>query len=292
MEQNFSPMPSAEKVLTRIRRERANFSAAQSLVASYVLDNYFNIPFMSITSLANNIGVSENSVIKFCNQIGYDKFTEFKKALSNCARDELVMSNRLSQNLSDDVSNSIMARSLQDDVSAIESTLLDSANMNAIDQLIPMIDSAQRLYITGGRSSAILAQLFVTMLRCLGVKVYYLDTSSSDAVDCINIVEKEDLVIAISMPRYTRHVIRSLQILHDAGVPIVVITDTGLSPALSLADLSLYCKVSSSNYFPSVAGCVGLIDAICRAVGLARKERAAQYISHFEQQLIDEDIFI
>lgn len=282
----------AEQLLIRIRNEQENFSTSQALVASYVLDNYYNIPFMSITSLAHNIGVSDNTVIKFCNRLGYQKFTDFKRDLSNCARSELVMSNRLSQADDAGISNSLIAKALSDDISAIDMTLKDPLNAESIEKLLPMIDEANRLYITGGRSSAIIAELFVTMLRYLGVKVYYLDASSSSALDNLSIIEPEDLVIAISLPRYTNNIVRSLQVLHDHNVPIALITDTGLSPALPLADVVFHCKVTSTYYFPCLAGCVSLISAICRALSAHRKDKAAQHISELEQYLLDEDIFI
>ena len=283
---------SAEQLLEQIRNEQENFSSSQSLVASYVLENYYNIPFMSITSIAHNIGVSDNTVIKFCNRLGYQKFTDFKQDLSNCARNELVMSNRLSQGDENEISNALIAKALSDDISAIDMTLKDPINAESIEKLLPMIDKANRLYITGGRSSAILAELFVTMLRYLGVKVYYLDASSSSALDNLSIIEPDDLVIAISLPRYTGKIVRSIQILHEHHVPIALITDTGLSPALPYADIVFRCKVTSSYYFPCLAGCESLISAICRALSASRKEKASQHISELEQYLIDEDVFI
>ena len=62
------PLPD---LLNRIREREASFSAAQRLVAGYVLENYHQIPFLSISALAKEIGVSDNTVIKFCNQLGF-----------------------------------------------------------------------------------------------------------------------------------------------------------------------------------------------------------------------------
>ena len=57
-------------LLNRIRQEQSAFSAAQRQVAAYVLEHYHRIPFLSISALAEQIGVSNNTVIKFCNQLG------------------------------------------------------------------------------------------------------------------------------------------------------------------------------------------------------------------------------
>ena len=66
--ETMRPLPD---LLNRIRGQEASFSAAQRLVAGYVLENYHQIPFLSISALAKEIGVSDNTVIKFCNQLGF-----------------------------------------------------------------------------------------------------------------------------------------------------------------------------------------------------------------------------
>jgi len=291
LEQSIRQFQSTEHVLARIRDEQENFSAAQAQVASYVLENYFSVPFLSITALASNIGVSESTVIKFCNQLGYKKFADFKRDLANGARDELVMSNRLSESSIMESGNRIAQMEMEDDFAAIEATLMDPKNFEAVEQLIPMIDEADRLYIAGGRSSGILAELFVNMLRYLGVKVYYLDLASSSALDGLNIVTPNDLVIVICLPRYTRNIIRSMEIMNKHGIPIALITDPGLSPARQYAQVIFQCKVTSSSYFPNTTGCVALMNAIARQISVARKDRASLHMSHLEQELLEDDVF-
>ena len=86
-----------QQLLDRIRSNYSQLSPAQKLVAAYVVENSYQIPFLSITKLAKNIGVSDSSVIKFCEQMGYAKFAAFKKKFSGHVRSELVMSNKLSK---------------------------------------------------------------------------------------------------------------------------------------------------------------------------------------------------
>ena len=85
-----------QDLLNRIRAQQDSFSAAQQLVAAYVLENYHQIPFLSITALSEGIGVSDNTVVKFCNRIGFDRFAEFKKFISDYVSQysapELIMS--------------------------------------------------------------------------------------------------------------------------------------------------------------------------------------------------------
>ena len=284
-------MISLQDLLNRIRQKQESFPAAQRLVAAYVVENYNQIPFLSITTLAKNIGVSDNTVIKFCNQLGFQKFTEFKRVFSDYAHSELVMFNKLSETGEGDIENSFFAQGLEEDSAAIHATLTNPVNQQNLPEMLSMLDKAKNIYITGGRGSAIMAALFANMLRYLGYKVHDISTGVGDYLDRLSMVEKDDLVIVISFPRYTAQIVNAAKYLHEQGVPIVLITDTGLSPALPYANLSFHCSYDSNYYFPTFSGCLSLIGVICRAASATRKKEAAQHIRHLEGMLIDHGVF-
>lgn len=281
-----------QDLLNQIRRDQESFSAAQKLVASYVLENYHQIPFLSITALAEMIGVSDNTVVKFCNQLGFSRFAAFKKFISEYvsqyANTDLVMSKKLSDSSGD----SLFTQTIEEDTAAIRTTLLDPVNQENLTKLLPMMDQAKHIYITGARSSAVMADLFVTALRYLNYKVYELNTGSGDYLDRLSMIEQDDLVIALSFPRYTSQIIHGLRDLHQASVPIVLITDTGLSPAHPYSDLAFHCTVNSSYYFPCLSGCLALINAICRAAGASRKQQVSEHIQRLEGKLLDQGVFL
>lgn len=279
-------------ILNQIRQKQESFSAAQRQVAAYVLENYHRIPFLSISSLADNIGVSNNTVIKFCNQLGYSKFTELKREFSEHAHTELVMFNKISEDSAIDGSNDYFAKGTEDDISAIRSTLSNPCNHENLPKLLSLIDSVSHIYITGGRVSGSLASFFASSLRYLDLQVHEINSGVGDYWDRISMVTKDDLVIAISLPRYTAEVVSALKQLRERGVTVVLITDTGLSPAHPYADLVFHCTVNSSYYHLCCAGCMSLISVICRAVSANRKYDAAKYMHELESYLLDNGVFL
>ena len=280
-----------QQLLDRIRSSYGQLSPAQKLVAAYVVENSYQIPFLSITKLANNIGVSDSSVIKFCEQMGYAKFAAFKKKFSGHVRSELVMSNKLSAGNTAAPEDPVAA-GMEEDLASIRATLTDPANRQALGKLLPMLKKAKHIYVTGGRASGYMAGLLANALRYLGLKTHAVEFGVGDYWDRLSMATPEDLVIAISMPRYTAQVVEALRLLHQTGVPIALITDTGLSAAHSYADPVFHCSVTSGYYFPGYAGCLSMISAICRAAGANLKEDAAQHISTLETQLLDQGIFL
>lgn len=280
-----------QQLLDRIRSSYSQLSPAQKLVAAYVVENSYQIPFLSITKLAKNIGVSDSSVIKFCNQMGYAKFAAFKKKFSGHVRSELVMSNKLSGGDAVQAEDPVTA-GMEEDLASIRATLTDPANRQALETLLPMLKKARHIYVTGGRASGYMAGILANALRYLGLKTHAVEFGVGDYWDRLSMVGPEDLVIAVSMPRYTAQVVEALGLLHKTGVPIALITDTGLSAAHGYADPVFHCAVTSGYYFPCYAGCLSMISAICSAAGISLKGDAAQHISTLETQLLEQGIFL
>lgn len=282
-----------QELLDRIMKEQDSFPAAQKQVAAYIVDNYYQIPFLSITSLARNIGVSDTTIIKFCNQLGFSGFGDFKKVFSDFVHSELIMYNKLSRSsLSPASANTPFAEVLEEDMANIQSTLSNPINLDNINHLIQMIQSAQGIYTVGGRSSAALAEHLACTLRYLGLQVHALTNGIEDFFDRVSTIQKEDLIIAFCFPRYTRLIVESLRDLHEKGVPIVLITDTGLSAAYPYADLVFHCSVTSNSYFPCYASCMSLINVICRATGAALNPNAAIHVRDLEKLLLERGIFL
>ena len=283
------------ELLDQIRQAQDNYSPSQKRVAAYVLENYKQIPFESITALSEKIGVSHYSVISFCKSLGYDKFSEFKKCLSKYASD-LIIYNKLSEGEENSGTkydhNQFFDQALSEDISAIQATLSNPVNRDNLPKLVEMLDTARYIYVTGGRSSSHFAGLFASFLRYLDLKVIDLMPERGDYWDHITMIEPEDLVIAISFPRYTAQVVKSLMDLYHTGIPIALITDAGLSPAQPYAALTFHCDVRSSSYIQCYAGCLSLISAICRAVSNSRKQKAADHVRDLEKKLLEQGIFL
>lgn len=286
-------MGKIQELLDHVRQEQENFPAAQRMVAAYVVENYHQIPFLSISTLAQKIGVSDNTVVKFCNHLGFSKFAEFKQIFADYAHSELVMFNMLEKNegaLDDD--NSFFAQGLEDDMNAIRATLTDTGNREKLPELLEMINRAEHIYVTGGRGSAYMAGLLASTLRYLDLRVHEVTSGLGNYLDQLSVIGKDDLVIVLSFPRYTAQVVEGVRYLHEQGIPVALITDTGLSPAQPYADLAFHCKVLSGYYFPCYAGCLSLISVICRAAGSVRKKGAAEHVRQLESQLLERGIFL
>ena len=63
------------------RLRSARLSPAQRRIARYIIDHRTSAAFLTSQSIAQEVGVSQPSVSRFAATLGYEKFSDFKRAL-------------------------------------------------------------------------------------------------------------------------------------------------------------------------------------------------------------------
>ena len=165
-------MADVMELLDHIRREQDNFPAAQKKVAAFVVENYQQIAFLPISALSQRVGVSDNTVIKFCNHLGYEKFTEFKKEFTSYAHSELLIYNKIGGETAPvSEGDSVWSMIQNDAIASLQETLSDPQNHSSLTELLARMEKAKHIYVTGGRLSGIAAAMLANKLRYLNLQV-------------------------------------------------------------------------------------------------------------------------
>ena len=68
--------------LVRIRAERARMSAIERRIADFILENAQLLRDYSSQQLANALGISQSSVVKFCQKLGFKGYPDLKLSIS------------------------------------------------------------------------------------------------------------------------------------------------------------------------------------------------------------------
>ena len=64
-------MTNNDNIIQLIKARISQYSPKQTRIASYLLDNYQKVAFLTATQLAKEIGVSQPTVIRFTQYIGF-----------------------------------------------------------------------------------------------------------------------------------------------------------------------------------------------------------------------------
>ena len=257
--------PTHLDVLNQIRDEQPHFSAAQRQVADYVLKYFHQVPFLSISALSKNIGVSNNSIIKFCNHLGFARFAEFKRIFSNHAHATFTAQGA-PEHETEEISDDFFAQNMEADFQTISTTLNDPINRKNMPKAVSMITKARRIFVCGGSRSYPMAHTLCTNLQWLRLPASAIYYEPDTFWMHLRTTTPEDLVIIITMPSYSDAAIEAMKKLQKYGTPTLLLTDNGLSPALPYADLALYCAYHNPYYLFSNIGVHTMINTLCRAI--------------------------
>ncbi|NLD50316.1 MAG: MurR/RpiR family transcriptional regulator, partial [Clostridiaceae bacterium] len=143
-------------LIKNIQSSIPGFSKGQKLIANYIINHYDKAAFMTAAKLGEEVGVSESTVVRFANEIGYDGYPKLQKVLRELIKSKLTAVQRIqvtSNRMSDE---NILKNVLQSDMDKIKATL-EEIDQKSFDNIVESILAAKRIYILGVRSSAPLA---------------------------------------------------------------------------------------------------------------------------------------
>lgn len=281
-----------EKLLHQLQKGQNAYSPAQKAVADYIVSHYVDIPFQTISQIAQLTNTSETTISKFCNELGFSGFSGLKHLISGYINAALPLNNRFENSATGLDEESAVDEIMRCDMENIQATLCNKANRAKLQTLLKMIDQAHNVYTIGGRSSSYFAEFLAFKLRQQNVCVQNINFGVGDDIDQMMSMRPGDLVIAFSFPRYTKRVLEILKYIKARGVSIVLITGESLSPAFEYAELVFCCRITSRSYVASYVSCLSLINVILMTRALYHKDDMEKNLEALEKNLREFDTFV
>ena len=279
MDTNLSD--NSKDLMRLIQSRFPKLSKGQKLIAEYILKSYDKAAFMTAAKLGVSVGVSESTVVRFANELGFSGYPKLQKALQELIKKKLTTVQRLE--LSNDyVSEGYALKGvLKADMENIRATL-EKINYITFEEVVKNIFEAKRIYIIGLRSSTALAEFLGFYLNIILQNVKTVGNGISDIFEQMINVEEGDLVIGIGFPRYASRTIDALAFAQDRGANVVAITDSLLSPLAAKADYSLIAQSNMASFVDSLVAPLSVINALIIAVGMREKQSITNTFNSLE----------
>ncbi|MBR1849489.1 MAG: MurR/RpiR family transcriptional regulator [Lachnospiraceae bacterium] len=246
-----------------------HMSKSQKIIASYISDHYDQAVFMTAAELGNTLKISESTVVRFAMMMGYDGYPDFQKALEAWVKEQLTDMQRLGVRTGASSQSEILKSVLQSDMDKIHDTILHM-DPSAFDTAIQIILKARKVYISGIRSCAPLADFLNFYLYMIRQDVYCLKTTSmSETVEQMIRINERDCFIGISFPRYSMRTLKAMEFANDRNAKIISITDTIHSPMCMYSSCNLLARSDMVSIVDSLVAPLSVINAL--VVGLCLK---------------------
>ncbi|PZD58037.1 SIS domain-containing protein, partial [Pantoea ananatis] len=153
--------------LLRIRQLYPSLALNERRLADFLLSQPDRARHLSSQKLAEESGVSQSSVVKFAQKLGYKGFPALKLALSESLadKDAITVHNQI---LSDDPLKAVGEKLLTEKLSAIRATL-DINSEEKLNAVLQLLKRARRILLVGIGASGLVAKDFSWKLMKIGI---------------------------------------------------------------------------------------------------------------------------
>ena len=256
----------AKSILHTIETEMSGFSKGQKRIASYILENYDKAAFMTASKLGKLVGVSESTVVRFASVLGYDGYPSMQRALQEMIRSRLTSTQRIQQagELLDQ--QDVLGAVLNSDMENLRE-MEAQADRREFDEVVERIRKARHIYILGVRSSSFVAGYLNFYMHLMFENVTLVQTNAAgEILEQLFRIGPEDVLLAISFPRYSKVTINTVQFARDRGATIIAVTDNDLSPIYQMADAALLAPCEMISFVDSMVAPVSVLNALLVAL--------------------------
>jgi len=270
-------------ILNLIQSKTSSFSKGQKLLANYILEYYDKAAFMTASVMGKTVGVSESTVVRFAVELGFDGYPTMQKTLQEMVLNKLTSVQRIEVANDRFGNRAIPEMVFQQDIDKIRATM-ETLDMGAFEKAVDAIIHAHRIYILGVRSSATVAYLMNYYFNYMFDNVRMVNASSpGEVLEQFARVEKADVVISISYPRYSKSAVQATQYCKSKGATVVAITDSHRSPIAEYADMLLAAKMDMISLVDSLVAPLSLANALIVAVGQKREKEISRTFEKLEE---------
>lgn len=270
--ENEGIMPAG--ALARLRATYDSLPEQARAVADFIVASPEEMIHLSVRALAARIGVSEATITRCCQAIGYSGLRELKLALA--AEQAVPLHGGYAQVAPDDSVLTIAQKVLRSDMQAIADTLalLDQA---ALEQAVHTLHQASRVEFYGvGSSLPIVLDAYHRFLR-IGVPVTAI-TDPYFQIVAASQLPPTAVAFGISHSGRSIETLNALRTARHAGATTLLLTSHAHAPIAEHADLCLVTADHATAYHRESAARrivhLSIIDALCTAVALLQPEHA------------------
>ena len=267
-------MSDNKKMLDLIKNSYSKFSKSQKRIAEYITSHPDRAAFMTAAKLGSVVDVSESTVVRFATELGYEGYPEFLKALREVIKNKLTPVQRMEITSSKLGDEDVLKKVIQSDIDKLKLTL-DIVDTKYFENAVNALANAKTVYILGARTCFSLASFLEVYLNMLldNVKIITAN-SASDVFEQMYRINSDDVLIAISYPRYSQRTFNGVQYASEKGAHIIAITDSQASPIVPYAVSPLIAECDLANFVDSLVAPLSLINALIVALVMRNKEKA------------------
>lgn len=242
-----------------IHKSYSVLSQREQLVADLVLRSSRDICMYSASELARMTGVSNSTITRFVQRIGFANYEEMRRKV----RESDHWGSPLTLDKQDIPSQSDSAKDSLDYFAAKEAEILSATftdlNPKKIDEIVTALTEARNLGFMGFRNSYYFAAYARWQFIQFREKTRMIPGPGETVAERIADLGKGDLVLVVGVRRIVGILERYLEAISNTGADVLLITDPSARVIPTFARWTIVCPVENPHAFDCYGGVLAAI---------------------------------
>ena len=268
-----------------IRQRYSTLAQSDRKLADYLLEHTERARHLSSQQLAANVGVSQSSVVKFAQKLGYKGFPALKLALSDALANGSRPMQVHNEILANDPLKRVGEKLLEEKLAAMNASL-DINSEEKLEQAATLLRNARRILLVGIGASGLVAKNLAWKLMKIGVNAVA-EQDAHALLATVQAMNEKDVLLAISHSGERREINLAADEAQRVGAKILAITGFTPNALQQRASQCLYTiaeeQATRSAAISSTSAQLLLTDLLFMALVQRDLEHAPQRIRHSEE---------
>jgi DNA-binding MurR/RpiR family transcriptional regulator len=268
--------------------DRPRLSPGQRRIAQYLIEHIAEAAFLSITDLADRVGVSQPSVTRFASAVGFSGYPALREKLQS-----ITLGTRAG-GAAEEIRGNELQAAVDAEIENLENLRRDFADTDRVIETGRRLSASTPLTVLGLRISVSLAEYFAYAARRIHPDVRLVTRGGSVAYDAL-LQSREaggTWVLAFSMPRHAQETLTAVRVARSAGLKVALVTDLALGPIVDEADVTFATGTGSRLVFDSYAAPGVMCAALLQAMTDADPERTQARLDEYEHVADEHHFFL
>ena len=250
-----------------------NLTKSEKRIANFLRKNQEESAFLSAGEIADRIGLSEATLVRFARTLGFSSYPAMRAVLQDNFRRRVSHSSRLRGRLNDlRESGDIFERLTVTEIDYLTQAL-DSIKRDEMKKAVELIRTHKRIFVFGLGPSISLVDLMELRLRRFGHDVIPLTSSGREVLEPLMMLSADDLLFIICFCEQNPALKLVLDYGKNVGATIIMLTDTLDTILGDRVDVILSAKRGPIGEFHSLVVPMTVINALLLSLASEEQEK-------------------
>lgn len=281
-----------QDVIETVRRQYDGLTQSQKRIAESIVDDPEFVAFATVDKLANRLGVSPSTIVRFAYKVGLDGYQDLQARVRTLIRSQMRSQGEPAdeRNATRHLADTPFAASLERDVDHLLRTI-NSLEKESLERAVAVLASAKRIFVTGDITSYSLAYYFALAANRARGNVHLVKADGEGAARLVDI-GSEDAVLAFTFPPYSKMVVRVVEWAIENGATSIGVTDHAVSPVGRRVSIVLPAVTSGLGPQNTLVPGMSIGNALLNALILETEDRSLDRYKSVNRLLGEWELFV